>query len=1295
MDVKIDKTVPSISVTGADKTELTCGDVNVGLSMTSGISKGEVKVLKDGAVIDSLAIGAGSYVVSENGLYTFRLTNGAGVTAEASVDITNIDKKIPRLLVETNGYHSDSWVDSDIRLTLKNTESNLGTNRFEYRIVPEESWIRCETKGDNTAEIQVTQDVNAVYEIRVISEAQDHDGAPLDPVQTGRCTLRIDKGQIEFEVEYQDVIATECAVTYHGTSGISGIRSLMIGKIGNQGQVIPYKVYDDFGENTTLLNGAETFTQNGTYLFTLKNGVGNQVSKTVVIEKIDRKAPVLTVNTNGYEEGTWVKDDVVFTLGNRTSNLGRTSYYVKAGDGEWTLIETTDSGTSYTVGESIDQTYQFKAVSEAGVEGGEIKSCHVRLDKTAPVIQAVGDTVTYSREQTIHGEVTVGISGIKKVEVRKLGEQYQDITKSYKDGYKITENGSYQFRLTNNLNIPIVVESNVMLYENIDRKLPVMRLTTSGYKGDRWSSRDVTITLANTNAKNLGTSRYFYGVADGLRTDWTEFGGTLVIREDTNAEMAFKVQSAAGTDSNIKILTIKVDKTEPEQLQIAVGEEDLREFRPTNKIFKSYKEKVKVTFQAVDDMSGVDYFTYMVNDGKESRIVRADAKEVGGGTYQAEVYIEPQFIGQISVAAYNHVKLHYPVNGRKEDMKLVVDALPPTAPVLDTHGYTPGQWTKDDISLSLKGSYALSGVKRYEYTKTSGEMPAEGAVWTELPAASITKADAIKPNQATGAQLDLNTDCNETYFFRGVSQAELPGELTRCDIRLQKTVPDGAVIKYPEIGEDMWYKTAPQITLLEPQTTPAPKTIYYKIWCTTRGEQEETAAETAYNGSNPPEFPTDGEYGLRFWVVDGAGNRNAPENDVVRQIRLDGTAPRITISYDGMTAMNGSYFNKERRVFVTVDEMNFDSQLAHVTVEASNGGSTVPGMGAWVTDGTKHTASLLFLAEADYKLRVTCTDKAGNEASVPEVQEFTVDKTAPDLELNGVVNLTANRDPVTPEIVFKDLNVDLNRSKFTLTGVNSGNIPIKKAPELKNGAYHLSVGPIDQDDNYVLSAAVYDKAGNQAEDEVTFSVNQHGATFVFEQAQYQNTYTNQPFTPSIQVWDVDEVTIVSMTVNGKEADYTFLDGVLKLNRELTTDGKYVLTLDVTDAAGNAASMKPVEFYLDTTRPVNHILGVEEGKYYFEDVTVTVKTENPQDTIQEIKLDGKVLGPSEYTALEGGAVSFTVSGYQSHTVEVKSVDEAGNVSDPDPVHFTLSNSLVTKIFYKGKETVKSLLDGIFH
>ena len=381
----------------------------------------------------------------------------------------------------------------------------------------------------------------------------------------------------------------------------------------------------------------------------------------------------------------------------------------------------------------------------------------------------------------------------------------------------------------------------------------------------------------------------------------------------------------------------------------------------------------------------------------------------------------------------------------------------------------------------------------------------------------------------------------------------------------------------------------------------------------------------------------------------------------------------------GVSISRGTSDNKvngfitTKNTSVSINDDNFNSNNYSVLVYKNVGGKEVLSETkySWSSSGDSHRADISFEDDGEYRIAVVRNNANSDREGVRFEEKVKVDSTAPYITITGVEDLTANARTVSPVVKYSDVNIDLQRSKITLTSVTDGKSRdlIYKAKKEDDG-YILNLDPIYIDDNYILTVSIYDLAGNVTEQKVNFSVNKNGATFKFKPEDIVGQYTNKSFKPVIEVWNTDEISIVSATINGMDEPYEFVNGELRFLKSIDRDGKYTFNLEVIDTAGNKASMKPVEIIYDATKPVAMILGVEESKSYEGSVNIILSTELPGDFIESVWLDERLLAKSEYTLKDDGKVTLNVSVEGNHTIKAQAKDKAGNLSDIVSVSFDI-------------------------
>lgn len=468
-------------------------------------------------------------------------------------------------------------------------------------------------------------------------------------------------------------------------------------------------------------------------------------------------------------------------------------------------------------------------------------------------------------------------------------------------------------------------------------------------------------------------------------------------------------------------------------------------------------------------------------------------------------------------------------------------------------------------------------------------------------------------------------------------------------------------IDYSAPERNGWYYTLPKVTIQAGEDYQ----VYYQLWNTSQGRRKEQTPVVLYTGQML--FDEDGVYQCSIWAEKEGSDAKYHESSM--EFKLDRNEPQISLRH-GTGFEHGNYYSASQEVIVSIDEVNFSEK--NVQIIQSNAAIA----GVWKHEGNRHTAAVLFETDGLYNLDVKCTDLAGHYSQLPEKQTFVIDTKAPMLKIEGVQDLTANKDAVIPVITYSDENLDTGRTEIILESYEHGEMRGNRRQSLENGSYICTFSPIEEDDNYTLRASIYDKAGNLTEKIIRFSINQNGATFVFRQKEIVGMYTNQTFYPAIEIWNVDEMTVVSLTLNGQDVDYDYEGGLVTFKDPVDKDGKYVIGLEVKDTSGNLSVMKPIEFFFDQTKPVNIIQGVTDGGVYHAPVTIQIHTEQKNDFIKEVSLNGQVI--DDYEIDDNGVISLQILTPGEYRLSVVSEDLAGNISDTDTVSFVYELSEESKL-----------------
>ncbi|GFI21399.1 hypothetical protein IMSAGC011_00168 [Lachnospiraceae bacterium] len=383
-------------------------------------------------------------------------------------------------------------------------------------------------------------------------------------------------------------------------------------------------------------------------------------------------------------------------------------------------------------------------------------------------------------------------------------------------------------------------------------------------------------------------------------------------------------------------------------------------------------------------------------------------------------------------------------------------------------------------------------------------------------------------------------------------------------------------------------------------------------------------------------FEKDGEYHVQFSCKDKAGN---PSNKVDGgNFVIDTIEPKITVTFDQNNAKNSNYYNTSRTATITITEQAFSEKLVVIEEQNTLEVDKLPVISRWKTEGEKRIATIRFTQEGIYGFRIVCSDLAGNTAKDYVSPIFVIDKTAPQIIIEGVCANSANNKSVIPIVKYTDSYLDEDETIVTLTGTNhKEQISGAQKSVITNGiqlSYPDFTYIKEMDDFYTLSVKAIDLAGNKSEEEINFSVNRFGSTYKISEDTQQlieNYYTAKA--PIITITEVNidaleygEVTVSRegqtrtlirekdyiVTKEGTDVDWKSYTYKIKPNN-FESDGVYSVEFYSIDKARNTSDNrmkgKEITFALDTIAPSIVVDGIESDRTYKErerKITIDVK-----------------------------------------------------------------------------------------
>lgn len=425
---------------------------------------------------------------------------------------------------------------------------------------------------------------------------------------------------------------------------------------------------------------------------------------------------------------------------------------------------------------------------------------------------------------------------------------------------------------------------------------------------------------------------------------------------------------------------------------------------------------------------------------------------------------------------------------------------------------------------------------------------------------------------------------------------------------------------------------------------------------------------------------------VTYGKYNAAGNRDAVSGSNKTRFTIDKTAPKIHVALNlNDRVKNKKYFNATRTATVTVTEHNFNAKAFENQLKATlNGkGIAVPSVSAFRQEnGTdRWTATVTFVADGDYVLNFKTTDKAGNsyktvagDFSGAAAQNFTIDKTAPQLTIGGITTNTAYKK--VPTIVAKeaDNNASTITSSVVGTCFDSQSKMAKRTVKVsaKNSgqltADHqqqntVTYTTVEQDGYYIVTAQCVDMAGNQSQvQRKVFTKNEKGAVYVVSNdlAALNNGYANKTAVAkqSLVVTEYSPTEIQSpeyyININGKKKDGLvtmekgqhhagewYVNTYTISSKDILAEGKYALYIKSTTkldgkntVVNNSSENKDlhrinIQFTIDNTNPYVRITGLEKHLYSntkVQTVTFSVSESNLASIVIHMTRDGQALDP---------------------------------------------------------------------
>lgn len=273
-------------------------------------------------------------------------------------------------------------------------------------------------------------------------------------------------------------------------------------------------------------------------------------------------------------------------------------------------------------------------------------------------------------------------------------------------------------------------------------------------------------------------------------------------------------------------------------------------------------------------------------------------------------------------------------------------------------------------------------------------------------------------------------------------------------------------------GKDSTYTNAKDITITATVTEDwldtANSKLKVKVTHVDGTETEEEGSEWTHNGgvyTATYSVSQDGSYEPYVEAIDYAGNETH-HNVASEGFTYDGTAPKVTISFDNNDVKNSKYYNAKRVATITVDDFTFDANATDLKLDEVRGKASES---VWNTDSRNiYSKQVTFDQDGRYSFSFKCTDKAGNVSGEESVTEFVIDKTEPKITVSYTGGTAKNemyyKDARTATIQIDEMSFDANSVEY-------------KTQELAEAAALPVLGNFSSSEDINTASVTFDKDG--------------------------------------------------------------------------------------------------------------------------------------------------------------------------------------------------------------------------
>lgn len=742
----------------------------------------------------------------------------------------------------------------------------------------------------------------------------------------------------------------------------------------------------------------------------------------------------------------------------------------------------------------------------------------------------------------------------------------------------------------------------------------------------------------NEQSKEEYLRKYIEESLDALNINFS-YDSQTGYAQDGIYELDYWITDAAGNESEHAIYTYKIDTHEPQNLEIILDGARMREGTShTIQYDRFYQASVSGSASADFGVSGKKYIKVMLSE--ETDFSENDMKWRESDNF----VINPCSRGCIYMLAED-------MAGNQSILRTQGVIVDNQAPMGEYGGKfikivtnaNENKFYNDDVSIHLgAGDFpqnsGYSGIEAFSCVIGTAEKEQRKELFSFTKGLPDKEEIAAAKSYSTSEIINaVSCEGNDTYIEITVKDRCGNVSTSREEIKIDITAPQVEItFDWNEAKNGSYYNRGRTATIhiqelnfnrnginIEVTRDGAVYPVSVSEW---RSEGINHWASIA--------FTEDGDYTMSVTCTDLADN--ASEMVSIEPFTVDATKPEIEITYDNHDAKNEIYYQTARTATISIKEHNFREEDFILMTEPQ------AATGEWRHTDDEHSIQVYFSEDNHYRLGCSVADMAGNEADMPEEQEFYIDSVAPQIVIRGVEDGSANAGEISPVVIVYDMNRNIEGTNIVVTTGLGERVPVSvQMQDVEEGySYLLTDMSVKEDDIYFLEVTALDMAGNESTLIYRFSLNRNGSAYDLSGiAQImKKVYNRFEELPDIcfmemNVNEIEEYAFY-ITRNGKmlscieetealQVDYGedkvcyYVEKEVDENKGYTNryvfgrenfekEGIYRITCYSKDAAGNEMNNTleekhaEISFVIDNTVPKVVVNGIKEGGIYNEE-----------------------------------------------------------------------------------------------